>query len=296
MGRVFEGVRINTKNTIATFSPQEPLMTSKKHALVVFLWILFPSEFACYQHIPPPPDPPIMRAWTCHGRNQRDMVDKLSQAGIVRSPVVRKAMNLVDRGNYVPYRPYDDTPQSIGFGQTISAPHMHAHALELIVAGLEKSKSTQLSLLDVGCGSGYLTAAMGRLVDSPNPLLGVPGKVYGVDVFPGLIEMSTNNINKADGDLIKDGTVTVQLGDGWKGLPSAAPFDAIHVGAAASDFPEALLMQLKVGGVLIIPVGPDGGAQVLYRVEKVADHPVFDKKDFIFTELLGVRYVPLFHP
>jgi protein-L-isoaspartate(D-aspartate) O-methyltransferase len=133
------------------------------------------------------------------------------------------------------------------------------------------------------------------MVDPKDPLVGAPGKVYGVDVFPGLIEMSKENINKQDGDLLEDGTVTVQLGDGWKGLPSEAPFDAIHVGAAADDFPQPLMMQLKVGGVLIIPVGPDGGAQVLYRIERVADHPTFRKEDFVFQELLAVRYVPLLH-
>jgi protein-L-isoaspartate(D-aspartate) O-methyltransferase len=237
-----------------------------------------------------------MRAWSCHGRSQRELVNNLATAQIIRSPIVKKVMTLVDRANYVNQRPYDDTPQSIGWSQTISAPHMHAHALELIVPAIEKSQSP--TMLDVGCGSGYLTAAMGRMVSDHNkePLVGDgSGKVYAVDVFPGLVEMTKQNIMKQDADLIQDGTVTVQLGDGWKGLPSAAPFDAIHVGAAADNFPKQLMMQLRVGGVLICPVGPDGGAQVLYRIEKVADNPEFHNEDFRFHELLGVRYVPLLH-
>lgn len=68
-----------------------------------------------------------------------------------------------------------------------------------------------------------------------------------------------------------------------------------YMGAAADSFPKELMMQLRVGGVLIVPVGPDGGSQVLYRIEKVADNPEFHKKDFVFNELLGVRYVPLLH-
>lgn len=274
-------------------------MSNAKHAFAVFLWLVLLASAQPYQYQPPAnnPSPPVtMRAWMCHGRNQKEMVDKLAQAGIVRTPVVRKAMEIVDRGNYVDNRPYDDTPQSIGFGVTISAPHMHSHALELILPALEKSQSSELSVLDVGCGSGYLTATLGRMVDAHNPLVGKSGKVYGVDIFPGLIELTKKNINKADGDLLEDGTVSVQLADGWKGLPDKSPFDAIHVGAAAHDFPKNLMMQLKVGGRLIVPVGPDGGAQVLYQIEKIDDHPVFDRNDFVFTELLGVRYVPLVHP
>jgi len=265
-----------------------------KHTLIVLLTTLLPFTLASYQYTPPP-DPPIMRAWTCHGRSQRELVNNLASANIIRSPVVQKAMTLVDRCNYVPQRPYDDTPQSIGFGQTISAPHMHAHALELILPAVEKA--TEPNLLDVGCGSGYLTAAMGRMVDTKDPLVGgtTGGKVYAVDVFPGLVEMTTENMMNHDGDLIEDGTVTIQMGDGWKGLPSKAPFDAIHVGAAADSFPKALMMQLKVGGVLIVPEGPDGGAQVLYRIEKIKESPDFHKSDFDFHELLGVRYVPLLH-
>jgi protein-L-isoaspartate(D-aspartate) O-methyltransferase len=78
-------------------------------------------------------------------------------------------------------------------------------------------------------------------------------------------------------------------------LPDSAPFDAIHVGAAAASFPQALALQLKVGGVLIVPVGPQQGAQTLCKVEKISDkHPDhFDASDYRFQELLGVRYVPL---
>jgi len=86
-------------------------------------------------------------------------------------------------------------------------------------------------------------------------------------------------------------------------------FDAIHVGAAAAEFPEPLLMQLKVGGVLIIPVGPEKSIQTLYRVVRVqqqqqqqqqqqslSSSPSFRREDFLFQELFGVRYVPLIHP
>lgn len=240
-----------------------------------------------------------MRAWTCHGINQRDLVDRMRQAGIVQTPAVQKVLELVDRGNYIPKNPYMDAPQGIGWGQTISAPHMHGHVLEEMYPYLVGKHD--LKMLDVGSGSGYLTATMGRwiqpLLPSETPLLGpdVRGKVFGIDVYPDLVNLAKDNIRKQDGDLIQNGVVHIQVGDGWKGLPLEAPFDAIHVGAAADGMPYDLVSQLKVGGVMIIPIGPQNQIQYLYKIERVSSNdPVgFDANDYRISNLLGVRYVPL---
>jgi len=236
-----------------------------------------------------------MRAWTCHGRNQKELVDKLKQASIILSDRVASVMESVDRQYFCPSTPYHDSPQSIGLGQTISAPHMHAHALEEISKSLQESSSLSLEILDVGVGSGYLAACLGQLVHPPNPILGKTGKVYGIDVWPKLIEKSKKNIDDFNPSLLRDGTVQISLGDGWKGM-EGHQFDAIHVGAAASQLPQILMMQLKVGGVMLIPVGPEGGVQILYRIQKCQDNIVFEEQNFAIKELLEVRYVPLIHP
>ena len=151
----------------------------------------------------------------------------------------------------------------------------------------------------VGCGSGYLTSCFGRLLSnakgSEQTPLGIRGKAWGIDFVPYLVEMSEYNTKKADADLLESGTVSFLRGDGWKGLPDEAPFQAIHVGAAADTFPKNLMMQLAVGGVMIIPVGPQLGGQALYRIERVKESPTFNTSDFVMTQLLGVRYVPLVH-
>jgi len=236
----------------------------------------------------------------------------------MKSPLAKEALLRVDRGNYTTKNPYMDRPQVIGFGATISAPHMHAHSIEHLIPILEKistetrssSKSinstndkntaafgNQLNILDVGCGSGYLTAVFGRMVDRSkggpiHPLS--KGHVYGIDVLPELVDLSLSNMKRADEDLLESGTVTLAQGDGWEGLISKAPFHAIHVGAAAETFPTKLMMQLwPSGGVMIIPVGPEGGVQTLYRVERLKESSNFTEKDFSIKRLLGVRYVPL---
>jgi protein-L-isoaspartate(D-aspartate) O-methyltransferase len=253
-----------------------------------------------------------MRAWTCHGRNQKDLVDRLLQAKIIKTEAVRKVLEMVDRGNYVPAYPYMDAPQGIGMGQTISAPHMHAHVLEEFIPHLEGNQQPQdnnnnnnnnrpLKILDVGCGSGYLTAALGRWFKSPDAgqpsILKTSGKVFGIDVHQHLVDLANRNIQKCDRDLLDSGTVQVQLGDGWKGLPSEAPFDVIHVGAAAEELPVELVHQLTVGGVMVIPIGSQGGVQTLYKVERVSDDEQgYERDGYKMTQLLGVRYVPLVHP
>ena len=89
-------------------------------------------------------------------------------------------------------------------------------------------------------GSGYLSVCMARM------LRGNGGKVYGVDTIPDLVEQSLQNVRKEDGDLLESGLLRLQHGDGWIGLPNEGPFDVIHVGAAASEPPRALMEQVGI--------------------------------------------------
>ncbi|KAL6583711.1 Protein-L-isoaspartate O-methyltransferase 2 [Orobanche minor] len=216
------------------------------------------------------------------------MVENLRRCGVIDSKKVEEVMETIDRALFVPdgTPPYDDSPMQIGYNATISAPHMHATCLEL----LENYLQPGMRALDVGSDyhsrssfrsrrTGYLTACFAVMV-------GPQGRVVGIEHIPELAESSIKNIEKSEAaTLLKEGSISIHVGDGRQGWPDLAPYDAIHVGAAAPEIPPALIEQLKPGGRLVIPVGKI--SQELKIVDKNTDGTLSVRVEF------SVRYVPL---
>lgn len=190
-------------------------------------------------------------------------VKKIDQA-------VLDAIRSIDRSKFV--RPQDrsqafeDHPLSIGFGQTISQPFIVALMIHLIAP-----KSTD-KILEIGSGSGYLVAVLSKLCNV----------VYGVELIAALAERSKATLAQEN---IKN--VTIFCRDGQLGLPENAPFNKIIVSAATSHLPEALLDQLQIGGIMVLPKSLSPYDQVLVRIDKISH------SGFKLVDVLPVRFVPL---
>ncbi|NXK67751.1 PIMT methyltransferase, partial [Sylvietta virens] len=216
-------------------------------------------------------------AWTSSGKTHAELVNNLYKKGIIKSQRVFNVLLATDRGHYIKYFPYMDSPQSIGESlASCGYKFIHAHALELLKDQLVEGAR----VLDVGSGSGYLTACFARMI-------GPTGKAVGVEHIKELVHESIQNVQEDDPTLLSSGRVKLVVGDGRQGYPEEAPYDAIHVGAAAATVPKELLKELKPGGRLIVPVGPEGANQVLMQYDKTSNGHIVE------TQLMGVIYVPL---
>ena len=182
---------------------------------------------------------------------------------------VLSAMEKIDRGLFVrglfAERAYEDMPLPIACGQTISQPSvvgLMSQALDL---------SPRHKVLEVGTGSGYQAAVLSQLAR----------RVYTVERHKTLV-----NEAKALFEALDYSNIIPILCDGSRGLPDQAPFDRIIVTAAAEDPPSPLLAQLKVGGIMVVPVGQSDTVQNLIRVTRTED-------GYHYDDLRAVRFVPL---
>ena len=182
---------------------------------------------------------------------------------------VLNAMEQIDRGPFIrglfASRAYEDMPLPIACGQTISQPSVVA----LMTQALEVSPRDKV--LEVGTGSGYQAAILSKLAR----------RVYTIDRHRRLVQEARQIFE----DLALT-NITAIIADGSFGLPEQAPFDRIIVTAAAEDPPGPLLAQLKVGGIMVVPVGQSDAVQHLIRVRKTESGLEYD-------ELRKVRFVPL---
>lgn len=198
------------------------------------------------------------------------MVSTQIEARGVTDERVLKAMENTPRHLFVPddvvdYA-YSDRPLPIGYGQTISQPYIVALMTEsLELTGQEK-------VLEIGTGSGYQAAILSQVTDT----------CFSIEVVRELAELSANRLNK-----LGYTNVTVKWGDGYKGWPEHAPFDAIIVTAAPENIPEELVNQLKPGGRMVVPVGKL--YQSLMMITKT-------KRGYQRRNIIPVRFVPMIHP
>ncbi|OKL40441.1 protein-L-isoaspartate(D-aspartate) O-methyltransferase [Pontibacter flavimaris] len=181
---------------------------------------------------------------------------------------VLKAMRTVERHLFVPpdqaAYAYEDNPLPIGSGQTISQPYMVAFMTEVIEPG------PQMKVLEIGTGNGYQAAVLAEIVK----------QVYTIEIIPELGKAAAARLKN-----LGYANVEVKVGNGYHGWEAHAPFDAIVVTAAAETVPPPLIQQLKEGGRMVIPVGPENGTQTLLLLRK-------KKGKISTTKLMPVLFVP----
>ncbi len=188
----------------------------------------------------------------------------------IEDQAVIAALGRVPRHEFVPAdflsQAYDNHPLPIGYGQTISQPYIVALMTEAV------SPDRDDKVLEIGTGSGYQAAVLAELVNH----------VYSIEIIDPLAERAQETLSRLGYD-----NVTTRIADGYFGWETHAPFDAIVVTAAPDHIPQPLVKQLKIGGRMVIPVGPVGGFQTLWLITREGEEEV------VTENLGGVSFVPL---
>ncbi len=197
-----------------------------------------------------------------------DLILRMRRAGITDQRLVA-AIEWLPRDIFVPADrrrdAYVERPVPIECGQTLTAPLLVA----MMTAALSLGERDRV--LEVGTGTGYQAAVLAR----------VAGRVYTIDRFRTLVAAAEFRFKT-----LRLSNITTRVGDGVDGWPDHAPFDAIVVTAAGENVPEALAQQVRVGGVIVMPIGEPEGIQKLTRLERT-------EAGFNETALADVRFVPL---
>jgi protein-L-isoaspartate(D-aspartate) O-methyltransferase len=197
------------------------------------------------------------------------MVSQQIQGRGISDPGVLAVMRRVARDRFVPAdmvsQAYEDHPLPIGYGQTISQPYIVA----LMTESLRLKPGDRV--LEIGTGSGYQAAILAEL----------GAEVFTVEIVPELAQQAAERLRQLGYDKVQ-----VRNADGYFGWPEHAPYDAIIVTAAPDHLPQPLVSQLRDGGRLVVPIGPQGAVQTLW---------LFDKSggDVQASNLGEVRFVPL---
>jgi protein-L-isoaspartate(D-aspartate) O-methyltransferase len=202
------------------------------------------------------------------------LVKQLWDNGHIKTEKVKQAMLHVPREEFMPRDSrayaYLDRPLPIGKGQTISAPHMVAILAEKLA--LEKG----MKILEIGAGFGYNAAVVSEIV-------GPSGHVYTMERIQELAVNAQENLDRTG----YGNSVTVIYADGTLGYPEKAPFDRIYATASAPKIPKPLKGQLKIGGRLLSPIGPDHYIQELVCILKISED------EFKMQKMGGVAFVPM---
>ncbi len=202
--------------------------------------------------------------------SMQELIDKMIFSGVLKTPNIIEAFKKVDRSYFVPKelsnKTYIDAPLPIGENQTISQPSTVAFMLEL----LNPQKGDKI--LDIGSGSGWTTSLLCQIV-------GKNGSVKGVERIDTLVQIGKNNLAKFN----PNKNCTIEKAGKKLGLPNEI-FDKILVSASAKEIPKELFDQLKIGGILVIPI-----QNSIFKFQKLSDKEISSQefKGFVFVPLIS---------